>query len=70
MLRKMALLDYGKCCPEKCAGGICAAALVCPSKLLRQEAPYYIPMPEPSSCRACGECVRACPQKAVQIISS
>jgi heterodisulfide reductase subunit A-like polyferredoxin len=54
---------------EVCASGICAAAQACPSKLLRQEVPYSVPLPEPSACRACGECVRACPQKAVQIVS-
>jgi len=70
MLRKMALLDYNKCRPGACTGGICAAARVCPSGLLRQEMPYAMPEPEPSACRACGDCVRACPQKALQIISS
>jgi translation initiation factor RLI1 len=69
MLKKMALLDFSKCKPEACADGVCAAAQVCPSKLLRQEAPFSVPLPEPSACRACGECVRACPQKALQIVS-
>jgi translation initiation factor RLI1 len=70
MLRKMALLDLNKCRPGACPGGICAAVRVCPSGLLKQEAAYAMPEPEPSSCRACGECVRACPLKAIQIISS
>jgi translation initiation factor RLI1 len=69
MLRKMALLDFNKCRPGACPGGVCAAAEVCPSRLLKQEAPYSMPETEPSACRACGECVRACPQKALQIIS-
>ena len=69
MPRKMAMLDYTKCVPEKCTDGVCAAALTCPSKLLKQEEPFAIPMPEPSACRACGDCVRACPQKAIQIMS-
>jgi heterodisulfide reductase subunit A-like polyferredoxin len=70
MPRKMALLDYSKCIPGGCSEGVCVAALACPSRLLHQEAPYSIPMPEPSACRACGECVRACPQKAIQLVSS
>ena len=66
---KMALVDYNKCYPEKCDRGVCAAVLVCPHKLLKQEAPYEIPMPDPSLCRGCGDCVRACPLKAIQIVT-
>jgi len=69
MPTKMALVQYNRCDPEKCDGGICAAALACPHKLLKQEAPYQIPMPDPSICRACGDCVRACPLKAIQIVT-
>ncbi len=69
MLRKMALLDFSKCRPEDCAGGVCAAAKVCSSRRLKQEQPYTAPLPEPSACRACGECVRACPRKAIKIVS-
>jgi translation initiation factor RLI1 len=69
MRRKMALLDFGKCCPESCEGGVCAASLACPLKLLQQEAPFSVPLPEPSACRACGECVKACPQKAIKLVS-
>lgn len=67
MPRKMALVDYRKCCPELCDSGNCAVALACPHKLLRQEAPYEIPMPDPSVCNGCSKCVVACPMKAVQI---
>ena len=70
MARKLALLDYHKCRPGTCEDGICAAAQVCPSKLLLQEVPYTVPVPEPSACRACGDCVRACPQKAIRLVSS
>lgn len=69
MKRKMALLDFQKCRPETCDGGICAASLVCPLKLLQQESPYTIPVPEPSACRACGDCAMACPQKAIQLVN-
>jgi translation initiation factor RLI1 len=67
---KMALLDFNKCQPEGCQGGICAAALACPSRLLKQDSPGSIPEPEPSFCRACGECVRACPRDAFRIIEA
>jgi heterodisulfide reductase subunit A-like polyferredoxin len=67
MRKKMALVNFNKCHPEKCASGLCTAAQACNLKLLRQENPYEIPMPDPFSCRACGDCVRACPLKAVQL---
>jgi translation initiation factor RLI1 len=70
MARKLALLDYNKCQPEKCENGICTAVLACPSKLLKQGVPYTVPEPEPFACRACGDCTRACPQKAIRIVSS
>jgi translation initiation factor RLI1 len=69
MTRKTALLDYTKCVPGECPGGVCAAVQICPSRLLKQEEPYFVPMTEPSFCRACGECVRACPMKAIEIVS-
>ena len=69
MPRKMALVHYNRCNPEKCNGGICAAALACPHKLLKQEVPYQIPMPDPSICQGCGDCVRVCPLKAIQIVT-
>ena len=68
MPAKKALVNYTKCRPEKCENSICTAALVCPHKLLRQEAPGEIPMPDPSVCRGCGDCVRACPLKAIEIV--
>jgi hypothetical protein len=44
MPNKMALVNYEKCHPEKCDSGVCAAALACSHGLLRQEAPFEIPM--------------------------
>ena len=68
MPSKMALVNYNKCHPEKCDGGVCAAALACSRKLMRQESPYDIPMTDPSICQGCGDCVRACPLKAIEIV--
>ena len=67
MPKKMALVDYGKCHPEYCDSGICAAVLSCPHKLFQQEAPYEVPMPNPSLCQGCGKCTLACPLKAIQL---
>ena len=69
MSGKMALVDFDKCRPEKCNGGLCAAAAACPRKLLKQEAPNEIPMTNPSLCRGCGDCARACPAKAIKIVT-
>ena len=67
MAGKMALVDYNKCTPGECEEGRCLAAAACERKLLVQESKYEAPMPNPSLCRGCGDCVRACPLKAVQI---
>ncbi len=64
---KMALVDFNKCSPEQCKDGVCAAALACERKLLKQEASYAAPMTGVSLCRACGDCVRACPMRAIGI---
>jgi len=65
----MALVDYNKCRPEYCEDGICPAAKACPRKLLKQEKPYQPPMGDPAVCRACGDCMRACPNKAIKIVT-
>jgi len=70
MAGKMALVDFNKCRPELCEHGKCKAARACPRKLLKQEKPFEPPMADPSICRACGDCVRACAQKAVKIITN
>ncbi len=67
MPSKMALIDFNRCKPELC--GECPAAKACPRKLLKQEKPGEVPMTNPMSCRACGDCVRVCPQKAITIIT-
>ncbi len=69
MSRKVALIDFKKCRPGQCENGVCVAALACSSKLLKQEEPFSIPMTEPFACRACGDCTRACPLKAINIVS-
>jgi translation initiation factor RLI1 len=68
MPKKMAVVNYNKCQPRQCDSGVCAAALACPHKLLKQEMPYEAPMPDPSICRGCGKCVLACPLKAMELM--
>ncbi|MFC2070235.1 4Fe-4S binding protein [Chloroflexota bacterium] len=67
MPAKMAIIDFNKCLPEECEGGVCKATLACERKLLTQEAAYEIPMTNPFLCRGCADCVRACPLDAIQI---
>ena len=67
-MKKMAIIDYNKCDPGRCEDGKCPAVEACPRKLLIQEAPGEKPMPNPSICQACGDCVRACPLKAIIIV--
>lgn len=69
MPSKMALVDFNKCNPKLCNNGVCTAAEACPRKLLKQEKPNEPPMTDPSACRACADCVRACPRKAIKIVT-
>jgi translation initiation factor RLI1 len=69
MPRKMALINYNKCRPQECDSGICAAAKACPRKLLTQETSCEAPMPDPFLCRGCGECVTACPLRAIAVVT-
>jgi translation initiation factor RLI1 len=67
--RKLALIDFPKCRPADCKDGICVAAEACPRNLLKQENAAEIPVPDPALCRGCADCVRACPMKAVKLVS-
>ena len=68
MPKKAVLIDYNKCRPDRCGdGGVCPAVLVCPHKLLKQEAPYEPPMPDPAICKGCSKCVLACPFQAIKL---
>ncbi len=67
MPSKVALVNFNKCRPETCESGICKAAQACRYKLLKQEKPSEVPEADPFICRGCGDCVRACPLKAIDI---
>jgi translation initiation factor RLI1 len=66
--KQMAVVDYSRCQPERCDGGICLAALACPNRILKQEARYEMPDPNPAMCVGCGSCAQACPTKAIQMM--
>ena len=68
MPKKMAVVDYQECRPEECEDGICLAVLACPKKLLSQEDKYEMPDPVPNMCLGCGECLEACPLKAIRLV--
>ena len=67
MPKPRAAVEYEKCHPEQCEKGICAAVLACPTKTLKQEAPYEVPYPL-GLCRGCAQCVLACPFKAIRMV--
>jgi translation initiation factor RLI1 len=66
--KAMALIDYGKCQPEKCQSGICLSVLACPKGILSQEGPYEMPDPYPTMCVGCGICTSACPSQAIRLL--
>jgi len=68
MPAKTALLDYNKCKPDECEGGVCRATLKCPLHLIKQEEPYGTPMADPFSCKGCGTCVVSCPVRAFAVV--
>jgi len=68
MPKPVAVVDYRKCHPERCDRGICLTVLACPNKVLKQEAPYEMPDPNPTMCVGCGLCVQACPLKAIRMM--
>jgi translation initiation factor RLI1 len=68
MPKKMALVDYSACRPDRCDRGICLAALACPRHILSQEAAYEMPDPNPSMCVGCGVCAGRCPLKAIRLV--
>ncbi|MFC1978977.1 hypothetical protein ACFLVP_03215 [Chloroflexota bacterium] len=67
MPSKIAMVDFNKCQPDKCTDGVCTAARACEKKLMKQLEPYETPMTQGSMCKACSDCVKACPFDAVTI---
>ena len=68
MPKPKVLLDYSRCDPSQCEGGICAAARVCERKVLRQEKPGDMPDLYPSLCLGCVDCLDACPLGAIRLM--
>jgi NAD-dependent dihydropyrimidine dehydrogenase PreA subunit len=61
-------IDFNKCQPARCTGGICVAIHACPHKAFVQEQPYDFPLHDASMCTGCGSCVSACPVKAIRMV--
>jgi ferredoxin len=69
MPKKVPAVDYGKCSPEECSDGICAAALECEHGSLFQESPFEQPEINPAKwCHSCAKCVRVCPREAIRMM--
>ena len=67
MPSKIAMVDFNKCQPEQCENGMCLAAKACDKKLMKQLEPYEPPMTHASMCKACSDCVKACPFDAISM---
>ena len=65
-----ALVNFNRCRPEMCEKGICKAVQACRYKLLIQEKSHDVPLSDPFICRGCGDCVRVCPLKAIEITNN
>jgi len=69
MPKKVAALDYEKCCPEECGQGVCVAMSECEHGCLKQESPYEMPEINPAKwCHGCAKCVKSCPLKAIKMV--
>lgn len=67
-MKKVAIIDYKMCHPEKCERGICKVLVACSNKLIKQEEPYEMPDIFPDMCIGCAQCVTACPFGALKMI--
>ncbi|MFC1951060.1 4Fe-4S binding protein [Chloroflexota bacterium] len=67
MPNKMALVDFNKCHPDRCEGGLCLAAKACEKKIMKQLEPYEPPMTLAPMCKGCSDCAKACPFGAISI---
>ena len=62
-----ALLDVGRCQPQRCDKGVCLARKKCPVKALWQEEPYAVPFLSAGLCNGCSKCVAACSLRAIHL---
>ncbi|NOZ86253.1 MAG: hypothetical protein GXP49_08290 [Deltaproteobacteria bacterium] len=67
MAKPFAMVIFEKCKPFECSpDGKCPATKACEYKVLRQEEPGEPPF-QIGLCKGCGNCVTACPLKAIKL---
>lgn len=61
-------INYNRCDPKGCDKGICAAVVVCPTKLIKQIELRDYPFAVAGFCQECGKCSDACLLKAISML--
>jgi Fe-S-cluster-containing hydrogenase component 2 len=69
MPKPKAVIDYQECFPENCSEGICQAAFACERRVIWQEEAHQPPIIFSEKCLSCRDCLVACPQQAIRIVS-
>lgn len=68
MPRKVIVVDYQACSPDRCPEGRCQALRLCERKVLTQPARGHPPEVKQEICLGCGDCLPGCSQDALHML--
>ena len=68
MPKPKAMIDYSRCRPEECNGGVCVAVAECSLRVLKQDTPREAPYALQDFCVGCSKRRIACPFEAIKMI--